>query len=163
MIYLLDANVLIRAHEDYYPLDGVPQFWDWILVTAAAGHIKMPAEIHAEIAISTGDLGMWACDQAVIDSLVLQEEVDPTLLNQVLELGYGSDLTEADIEKIGRDGFLVAYALAAADNRTVITKENSKPSAQKGNRKIPDVCDAVGVQWKRDFPVFKQLGFKVSS
>ncbi len=162
MIYLLDANVLIRAHEDYYPLDGVPQFWNWLLQAAVAGHLKMPMEIHAEIAISTGDLGSWARDQSVIDSLVLPEEVDPALLNQVLELGYGPELTEADIEKIGRDGFLVAYALADVNNRTVITKENSKPSAQKGNRKIPDVCDAVGVVWKRDFPVFKQLGFKIT-
>jgi hypothetical protein len=162
VIYLLDANVLIRAHEDYYPLDGVPPFWDWLLQAAAAGHLKMPMEIHAEIAISTGDLGLWARDQSVMDSLVLQEEVDPTLLNQVLEQGYGPDLTETDIEKIGRDGFLVAYALAEVNSRTVITKENSKPSAQKGNRKIPDVCDAVGVQWKRDFPVFKQLGFKIT-
>lgn len=161
MIYLLDANVLIRAHEDYYPLDGVPQFWDWLLTTAAAGQIKMPTEIHEEIAISTRDLGAWASEQAVIEALVLQEDVDPALLNQVLEQGYGPDLTEADIEKIGRDGFLVAYALAAPDKRTVITKENSKPSAQKGNRKVPDVCDAVGVQWRRDFPVFKELGFKI--
>ncbi len=161
MIYLLDANVLIRAHEDYYPLDSLPQFWDWLLGTAAAGQIKMPIEIHGEIAISTGDLGAWACDQAVIDTLVLREDVNSDLLNRVLEQGYGPDLTEADIEKIGRDGFLVAYALAAPDDRTVITKENSKPSAQKGNRKVPDVCDAVGVQWKRDFPVFKELGFKI--
>ncbi len=27
-LYLVDANVLIRAHEDYYPLDRIPQFWD---------------------------------------------------------------------------------------------------------------------------------------
>ncbi len=161
MIYLLDANILIRAHEDYYPLDGVPQFWDWLLVTAATGQIKMPTEIHAEIAISNGVLGAWASDQAVIDVMVLQETVDSALLNRVLEKGYGPDMTEADIEKIGRDGFLVAYALAAPDNRTVITKENSKPTAQKGNRKVPDVCDAVGVKWKRDFPVFKELGFKI--
>lgn len=162
MIYPLDANVLIRAHEDYYPLDGVPQFWDWLVKTAEAGQIKMPHEIHEEITISTGDLGTWASNHAIKDALVLREDVNSDLLNQVLERGYGPDLTEADIEKIGRDGFLVAYALAAPNNRVVITKENSKPSAQKGNRKVPDVCDAVKVQWARDFPVFKKLGFKTA-
>ena len=52
MLYLLDANVLIRAHEDYYPLDRVRPFWDWLIVEAAAGHTKMPFEIYDEIASS---------------------------------------------------------------------------------------------------------------
>ena len=28
-LYLPDANVLIRAHEDYYLIDRIPPFWDW--------------------------------------------------------------------------------------------------------------------------------------
>ena len=31
MRYLLDANVLIDADRDYYPLGRVPEFWDWLL------------------------------------------------------------------------------------------------------------------------------------
>lgn len=31
MLYLLDANVLIRAHSDYYPIDRIPQFWEWLI------------------------------------------------------------------------------------------------------------------------------------
>ncbi|MCY4508918.1 MAG: DUF4411 family protein [Acidobacteria bacterium] len=31
MLYLLDANVLIDAHRDYYPLGRVPEFWDWLI------------------------------------------------------------------------------------------------------------------------------------
>ena len=56
MLYLLDANVLIRAHEDYYPIDRVPQFWVWLLGLAEAGHAKLPFEIYHEIAVSTGPL-----------------------------------------------------------------------------------------------------------
>jgi len=26
-VYLLDANVFIRADADYYPLDRIPGFW----------------------------------------------------------------------------------------------------------------------------------------
>lgn len=29
--YPLNANDLIRAHEDYYSLDSIPQFWDWLI------------------------------------------------------------------------------------------------------------------------------------
>ncbi|GGZ45395.1 DUF4411 family protein [Asticcacaulis endophyticus] len=40
MIYLLDANVLMTAHDNYYPLDTVPQFWDWLIATGREGHKK---------------------------------------------------------------------------------------------------------------------------
>ena len=29
MLFLLDLNVLIQAHEDYYPLDRMRPFWTW--------------------------------------------------------------------------------------------------------------------------------------
>jgi len=48
-LYLLDANVLIRAHEDYYPIDRIPQFWIWLLQKAESGAIKMPRMIFDEV------------------------------------------------------------------------------------------------------------------
>ena len=55
-LYLIDANVLIRANTDYYPLDRVPQFWDWLIAKASEGLIKMPFEIYDEIAQANGEL-----------------------------------------------------------------------------------------------------------
>jgi hypothetical protein len=34
-LYLLDANVLIPAHEDYYTIDRIPHFWEWLLEMAS--------------------------------------------------------------------------------------------------------------------------------
>lgn len=48
MLYLIDANVLITAHNDYYPIDGVPEFWDWLTHQATNGILKMPVEIYEE-------------------------------------------------------------------------------------------------------------------
>ena len=158
MLYLLDANVLIQAHEEYYPLDRVPQFWDWVLSVAQAGQAKMPFEIHGEIAIAEGPLKEWICSEDVKNKLILDEEADQTTVEKVLAEGYGQNLTDSDLEKIGQDAFLIAYALASAE-RTVVTKEISKPSAQKGNRKIPDVCDHFKVKWMRDFSFYKTLNF----
>jgi uncharacterized protein DUF4411 len=56
------------------------------------------------------------------------------------------------------DPFLIAYALAQSD-RVVVTKEVSKPSKLRANRKVPDVCDDVGVKWIKDFDFFKVAGF----
>lgn len=158
MLYLIDANVLIRAHEDYYPLDRVPQFWTWLENEAITGQVKMPFEIHDEIAISRGPLKDWICSQDIRQALILDEEADDDLVNHVLAEGYGENLTDSDLEKIGRDPFLIAYSLAA-NNRVAVTKETPKPSARRANRKIPDVCDTLNVQWTTDFNMYRILGF----
>ena len=45
-LYLIDANVLIRAHADYYPIDRIKPFWEWLLGMAEADRVKMPREIY---------------------------------------------------------------------------------------------------------------------
>ena len=72
MLFLLDANVLITAHNDYYPVNRVPEFWDWLLHYAQEGHVKMPLEMFEEIKDGTGDpdkdlLFGWVKDQHVKD------------------------------------------------------------------------------------------------
>ena len=158
MLYLIDANVLIRAQEDYYPLDRVPQFWTWLERESLAGRIKMPLEIHNEIAISRGPLRDWICERHIRQALVLDEEADAELVDRVLAEGYGENLTDSDLEKIGEDTFLIAYALAAED-RVVVTKETPRPSKQGANRKIPDVCDALNVECIPDFDLYRRLAF----
>ena len=158
MLYLIDANVLIRAHEDYYPLDRVPQFWTWLEEEALAGRIKMPLEIHNEIAISRGPLRDWLCERHIKQALILDEEADAELVDRVLTEGYGENLTDSDLEKIGEDAFLIAYALAKED-RVVVTKETPKPSRQRANRKVPDVCDSLHVKWMTDFDLYRVLAF----
>ena len=158
MLYLIDANALIRAHEDYYPLDRVPQFWTWLEEEALAGRIKMPLEIHNEIAISRGPLRDWLCERHIKQALILDEEADAELVNRVLADGYGENLTDSDLEKIGEDAFLIAYALAS-ENRVVVTKETPKPSRQRANRKVPDVCDSLHVKWMTDFDLYRVLAF----
>ena len=49
MLYLLDANVLIDANRDYYPIERVPEFWDWLIEKGELGHVKVPVEIYEEI------------------------------------------------------------------------------------------------------------------
>ena len=157
-MHLLDANVLIRAHEDFYAIDRVPQFWEWLLDQADADQVKMPYEIHREIAVARGPLRDWICAASNLDRILLDEEVDSGLLDTVITMGYAPDLTDSELEKIGQDPFLVAYALAVP-GRSVVTKETSKPSKTRANRKVPDVCSALGVPWITDFALYRLLDF----
>ncbi len=95
MLYLLDANVLIRAHQDYYPLDRLRGFWDWIRGQAEAGNVKMPFEMHQEVVAGTDELATWIGQPDVYDALRLDDEVDENILQRVLDHGYGTKLPDA--------------------------------------------------------------------
>ena len=58
MLYLLDANVLIDANRDYYPLDRVPEFWDWLVHVGKSGSVKMRISLRrSETALTTSPTG----------------------------------------------------------------------------------------------------------
>ena len=161
-MYLLDANVPIRAHGDYYPIDRIPQFWDWLLSKAKEGLVKFPLEIYGEINDSTGLLGDWLRKQDVSNHLILQEEVNQSLLNEVLDTGYGANLTETEIKTIGNDAMLIAYAYKEKTCRTIVTKEKSKSSKRRSNRHIPDVCKDLNIRVINDYQFYKELDFRIT-
>jgi len=162
VLYLFDANVLITASNTYYPIDQIPEFWEWLQFQAKAGNIKLPLEIMEEILAGKKDddlLLAWMKEAANKTALLLDEAVDADLVNTVVEKGYAPDLTDDEVEEIGRDPFLVAYAMSGPD-RMVVTREVSASSKKRQNRKLPDVCNTFGVQWCNPFRVNRELGFK---
>lgn len=157
MRYLLDANVLIDADRDYYPLERVPEFWAWLVHQSEQGVVTVPAEMYGEVVAGKGDLVDWLKEHK--RTLVLEDEANSVLVRDVLSQGYGSDLTDAEIERIGNDPFIVAYALAGESPATVVTTEVSRPSAQRANRRLPDVCDALDVPCPSTFELVRTLDF----
>jgi hypothetical protein len=165
MLYLLDANVLITANNTYYPIDTVPEFWEWIVHQAAAGTIKMPVETWEEIRDGSTDeekdqLFAWATNDDVKAALVLQEEVVEAHVANCITAGYAPDLTDDELLQIGRDPFLIAHAMASPSDRCVVTTEVSAPSKTRQNRRVPDVCSTMGVQCCDTFAMLRALGFK---
>ena len=94
------------------------------------------------------------------NAIVLDEEAVVELVARVTEQGYASDLTDVEIEKIGRDPFLVTYALVDIQNRCVVTTENSKPSKKRANRKLPDVSHDFNVRCINTFALIQELDFR---
>lgn len=167
MLYLLDANVLITASNLYYPLNAVPEFWDWILHVAESGKVKIPVECFDEVKAGNRRderdlLFSWIQDPANKQALLLDEEVDATLVQRAVYDGYAPDLTDDEIEEIGHDPFLIAYALKDPTNRCVITTEQSKPSRKRQNRHVPDVCNDLDVQCYNQYKLNQELGFSTS-
>jgi hypothetical protein len=130
-----------------------------------AGEIKMPPEIYEEIKDGGTDeeadaLFAWITDPDNKAAILLDEAADPALVRQVIDQGDAPDLTDDELEEIGRDPFLVAYDLVDTANRWVVTTEVSKPGKSRQNRKLPDVCSSMGVNCFNTFTLTKKLGFK---
>jgi hypothetical protein len=162
-LHLFDASVLITANNTYYPLDYIPEFWEWIDHQATNGTIKLPIEMLEEVLAGSkteDPLLAWMTDHK--DALRLKEAADPALVNKVVCEGYAPDLTDDELIVIGKDPFLVAYALAKKDERCVVTAEVSAPSKQRQNRRVPDVCHTFGVTCQNPFLVYRTLGFSTS-
>lgn len=157
MLYLLDANVLIDANRDYYPVDRVPEFWEWLAVRAEEGRVRVPREVLEEVmAGRADDLTRWVNDTP---ALCLEEEARPDLVSRVVSAGYAPDLTDEEVEKIGNDPFLIACGLAAVGARCVVTTETSKPSTRRANRRIPDVCAGFSIPCFNTFELTRALDF----
>ena len=117
----------------------------------------MPLEIHEEITRGKDELSEWA--KSGKGDLVLQEEVDVALIRQVIREGYAPDLTEVEIEAVGRDPFLIAYALADRDNRTVVTGEK-RSNKQRQNRPVLSVCADFSVKSCDQWDFGRALDFR---
>ena len=161
MLYILDANVLIDANRDYYPIQRVPEFWDWMFEMGSHELIKVPEEIYEEIVTPPSrrpdELAEWL--KVHKDTMVLDDQVSQVLVARVVEQGYAQDLTDEEIEKVGRDPFLVAYALADIPARCVVTTEISKPCRIRANRRLPDVCRSLEVSCIHTFELIRNLNF----
>lgn len=164
MLYLLDANVLITAKDSYYPVDAVPEFWEWLEHRGSRGDVKIPLEIFEEIKEGPKRperdlLFDWIQQTHVRQALLLDEAVDLALVQRAVNQGYAPDLTDSEVDELGRDPFLVAYGLADPARRRIVTAEASRPSKRRQNRKVPDVCGDLGLSWCGPFEFYRQLGF----
>ena len=109
----------------------------------AAGHVKIPLEVMEEIkeGRKDGDLLIdWISDDANYDALLFQEAVDAALVQHVVANGYAPDLTDDEVDKIGRDPFLIAYAMVPV----VILGGSQKDSVRELYQQVYDAVVVAG-------------------
>lgn len=168
MLYLLDANTLISAKNLYYPIKRIPEFWDWLVYQGKISKIKIPIETYEEFKDTKpkdgekDDLAQWAETTEVKKALLFDEEAEPDLVSRVTYEGYSPNPTDDEILKMGRDPFLIAYALKDIKNRCIVTTETSKPNRVGANRHIPDVCNTFGIRCINNFDLIQNLDFSTA-
>jgi hypothetical protein len=96
----------------------------------------MPLEILEEILAggkNDDPLLEWMKDHR--DLMQLAENVDPAVVQTVVANGYAPDLTDDQLEEIGRDPFLIAYAMAG--NERCCDDRGQQPSQETTEQKNP--------------------------
>lgn len=165
MLYLLDANTLIDAKRDYYPVERVPEFWEWLVFCGIQGNIKIPIEVYEEFSDTKDkdgqkdELAIWSEQPEVKKALLLNEEAEQDLVARITYGGYVANPSDDEIIKIGRDPFLLSYALKDLENRCVVSTEVSKPKKIGANRKVPDVCNDFKIRCINNFQMLRELNF----
>ena len=173
MLYLLDTSVLIDAKNKYYPLDRIPQFWNWIVHQSSAGNIKLPPQVIGEILgpdnsdeEPADDLADWVISNRT--TLEWTDELSLELLTRTYSQGYEivpEDLTTVDPLSEPADPFLIAYALENPERRRVVTMENLQSVGstlpKPANRRIPLVCGLLGVECINTFKLIRELDFRI--
>ena len=159
-MHLVDANIVITAARTFFQLDRVPEFWEWLEHQGAVNNLKMPVEIIEEVTGRSDPVSDWLRDERIHDALCLDEEVDVDRIQEVVSRGYAPDLDDAEMIKVGRDPFLIAYAFGT--DRVVVTGEVSRPATKRANRKVPDVCRSLGVNCCDVFGLIGALNFSTN-
>ena len=159
---------MIDAKRDYYPIDRVPEFWDWLIFQGQQGEIKIPIEVYEEFS-DTKDkdnkkeaLATWADQVEVKGALLFEEEVEQDLVARITYGGYVANPSDDDLKKMGRDPFLLSYALKDLENRCIVTTETSKPSRLGANRHVPDVCKDFNIRCINNFQMIREMNFSTN-
>lgn len=173
MLYLLDANVLINAHVDYYPIDRIPQFWEWLIEEAEQGRIKMPFEmldeikagqVRKDINLDEDELIRWLRRNNHERTLRYDASAERELVNRVFAEGYNLPVPSTDeLRKIRKDPLLIAYAFATPEVCIVTLEskqENATDMMKRHKRSIPFVCRKLGIRSINTFELIRELDFR---
>ncbi|MFB3737472.1 MAG: DUF4411 family protein [Candidatus Velamenicoccus archaeovorus] len=163
MSYLLDANVFIQAKNQYYGLDIVPAFWDWLVDANADGKVFSIEKVAQELLGYGDELSDWTRNRVRAGGFFLSPDV-PVLdsLREVAKWAQAQPFTKAVVNEFfqAADYYLVAHA--HAHGHTAVTQEVYEPASTR-KIKIPNACQALGVPWINTYAMLRAEGARFVS
>ncbi len=160
-IELLDADVLIAAHRNYYAPDLCPGFWDCLSQFLFSGRLLIIDRVFAEIEYPQ-DLVSWVrrvtAGSPVNTSATDVVQAFTEIMNwvqrnpQFTPVAKNAFATKAD-------GWLVAYVVV--NGNFIITNERFQPNVRK-DVKLPNVCREFGVDYQDTYALLRDLGASFS-
>jgi len=160
--FLVDADVLISAHRQYYRFSFCPAYWRALLLHHDQKYLASIGPVRTELLRGKDQLANWVKDTVprsffvgVDDSSVI--DAYGTLSSWVAGRRELSAEAKAKFAS-SADGWLVAYA--QVNHFAVCTYEVSRPEA-KSRVMIPDVANHCGVTCILPQDMLDQLGVRM--
>jgi len=158
--YILDADVLITAKNQYYAFDICPGFWDSLVHFHEKGYINSIDRVKNELlaGAKTENLVQWVKKEVPSEFFLDADSSDVTEAYTNIMLWAQRSTRYFDFAKAkfatGADAWLVAFAMV--HDVVVVTNEQPRPEAKR-EIKLPDVCNQFGVDYKDIFFVLRSL------
>ena len=158
-LYLLDANVYITAHRNYYAFDLCPGFWGCLIHHFNAGRILSIDRVRDELLEQRDALSRWVevdCPAGMF--LTTLESAVTDTYREVMSWVYANDqfyLQAKNEFSRGADGWLIAYA--RTHNVIVVSLETYQPNVRR-RVPLPNVCDQFRVPRVNAFEMLRELG-----
>ena len=168
--YLLDSNVLIEPHQNYYPFDFALSFWRQLGNILRRRDAIILKVVNDEIARADDRLSNWLRDinkdvkpmsvsrnQKVHDNYAL-------VIQYIQECGF---YKENAIQNWARENIADPWLIATAmsGDYKIVTREqptgNLSRKNLQGNPKIPDVAKIFDAQCISLFDFMLQTGFRL--
>jgi len=154
--YWLDADVLIRAKNEYYAFDFAEPFWQFLEQKGAEDVVASCRAVYDELQKKEDELKAWAIRQH--DNGFFwepDEQVQATYgkIGDYVTANYKAEFSAPFLA--GADAWVIAQA--SVHGGVVVTIEKPAPGSNKP--KIPDVARQFDVQTADPFAVLRTLGF----
>lgn len=157
MAYLLDTNVFISAHRDYYPFDFCPGFWDWLEIKHEQNIVHSIDAVYDELKDSNDQVSKWAKNMQSVNFFCRTNDDETgasiTYLHNWAE-SKKNKFEQQVLDEFYRAADLVLIAYAKAHGHILVTNE-VYDSGTRRKIKIPNVCKAINVKYINTFQLLR--------
>ncbi len=155
MKFCLDTNVFVQAWNRYYAIDFAEPYWTKLDELAQAGIVFATEEVKHEIRKIDDSLKSWLEPREHFF-----KPIDDTVI-ECLQTIYRDErnrrLVDSSKFRSVADPWVIAHAMA--EKAVVVTKENYEVNPTK-RVKIPNVCQALGIECIDDFELIRRLNLR---
>ena len=166
MSFLVDSNVLIAAHRQYYAFPICPGFWQSIIEQYHGGKVLSIDRVKEELSNQGDALEEWI--DAELPKTFFGSSDQDSVIEKYAELQqWANDETQyneaakAEFASVA-DAWVIAYA--AAFDHTVVTLETIRDPNVKKRVPIPNVCEEFEISCINTFEMLGhlQVSFELS-
>ena len=134
-----------------------PDYWSILDDLARRKIIFSPIEVRRELEKIDDGLKAWIHERPYIF-----KDIDIPVQEHLRTIMFShARLVDTIKQRSIADPWVIAFAIS--EKAIVVTKESAVGNSSSARIKIPDVCNALGVEWIDDFEFAREIGLTFSA